>query len=91
MAGAGDPSARPTALGTDDALGLVRPTVGIRVDVLLEKPDREVPAELDGPLFALVEGHELVLVLGIEHQIGGGRGVVEPSLAKSRWGIVGLR
>jgi hypothetical protein len=59
--------------------------------VLLEKPDGEVTAEFDGPLFALVEGHELVLVLGIEHQIEGGRGVVEPSLAKRRLGIVRLR
>jgi hypothetical protein len=83
--------ARATTLGTNDALGLVRPDLGIEVDVLLEQPDREVTAQFDGPLFPLVEGHELILVLGIEHQVEGSGGVGQPALAKGLVGLVGLR
>ena len=57
--------------------------------MLLEEPDREVTAEFDGPLFPLVEGHELILVLGIEHQVEGGCGVGEPALAKGLLAIIG--
>jgi hypothetical protein len=59
------------------------------VDVLLEKPDREVPIEFDGPLCSLVESHERILVSGIEDQVEGG-GVGKPALAKGLLGIVGL-
>jgi hypothetical protein len=83
--------ARATTLGTNDALGLVRPNFGIDVDVLLEQPDREVTAQFDGPLFPLVEGHELILVLGIEHQVEGSGGVGQPALAQGLVGLVGLR
>jgi hypothetical protein len=57
--------------------------------VLLEEPGREVTAEFDGPLLPLVEGHELILALGIEHQIEGSCGVSEPSLAQGLLGILG--
>jgi hypothetical protein len=90
FARAGDPSARAAALGTDDVLGLVRPGLRIGVDVLLEQPGREVTAEFDGPLLPLVEGHELILVPGIEHQVEGGSGVGEPALSKGRVGVLGL-
>jgi hypothetical protein len=83
--------ARATTLGTNDALGLVRPDLGIEVDVLLEQPDREVTAQFDGPLFPLVEGHELILILGIEHQVEGSGGVGQPALAKGLVGLVGLK
>jgi hypothetical protein len=83
--------ARATTLGTNDALGLVAPDLGIDVDVLLEQPDREVTAQFDGPLFPLVEGHELILVPGIEHQVEGSGGVDQPALAKGLVGLVGLR
>jgi hypothetical protein len=86
---ASDPSARATTLGTDDALRLVGLDCGIDVDVLLEQPDREVPAECDGALLPLVEGHELILILGIDRQVEGGCGMGEPALAKDLVGIVG--
>jgi hypothetical protein len=69
--------------------GLVRPDRGVGVEVLLEEPGREVTAEFDSPLLPLIEGHELTLTSGIEHQIEGGRGVSEPALAESLLGIVG--
>jgi hypothetical protein len=59
--------------------------------VLLEEPDREVTAQFDGPLFPLVEGHELILVLGIEHQVEGRCGVGEPALAQGLVGVIGWR
>jgi hypothetical protein len=90
FARAGDPSARATALGTDDGLGLVGAGPGIGVDVLLEQPGREVAAEFDGPLLPLVKGDELILVSGVEHQVEGGCGVGQPALAKGRAGALGL-
>src|SRR5262249_49654721 len=82
-------SARPTALGTEDVRRLPRPDLGVGIEVLLEEPDREVTAEFDGPLFPLVQGHELILASGIEHQIEGGCGVSEPAMAKGLLGIIG--
>jgi hypothetical protein len=90
FARAGDPSARATALGTDDGLGLVGAGPGIDADMLLEQPGGEVPAELDGPLLPLVKGDELILVLRIEHQVEGGCGVGQPALAKSCAWVLGL-
>jgi hypothetical protein len=69
--------------------GLVGPDPGVSIEVLLEEPDREVSAEFDGPLFPLIEGHELILASRIEHQIEGGCGVGEPSLAKRLLRIAG--
>jgi len=91
FARAGDPSARATALGTDDGLGLIGSGPGIGVDVLLEQPGGEVAAQLDGPLLPLVEGDELILVSGIEHQVEGGSGVGQPAPAQDRAGVLGLR
>jgi hypothetical protein len=67
-----------------------RPSLGVHIEVLLEKPGREIPAEFDSPLFPLIEGHELILVLWVEHQVEGGRGVGEPALAKGFSRSVGL-
>jgi hypothetical protein len=91
LARAGDPSARAAALGTDDGLRLIGAGPGIGVDVLLEQPGRQVAAELDGPLLPLIEGDELILVSGIEHQVEGGCGVGQPALAKGRAAVLGLR
>jgi hypothetical protein len=90
FARAGDPSARATALGADDGPGLVGSGPGIGVDVLLEQPGRQVAAEFDGPLLPLVEGDELILVSGIEHQVEGGCGVGQPAPAQGRAGVLGL-
>src|SRR5205807_8425750 len=58
-----------TALGTGG--GLVRGWggLGIGIDVLLQEPGGEILSELAGSFFALVEGDELVLDLGVEHQV----------------------
>ena len=50
--------------------------------MLLEEPGGEIAAEFPGPFFALVEGDELVLVVGAEHQVESGGGVAEPALAE---------
>jgi hypothetical protein len=57
--------------------------------VLLEQPSRLVAAEFDGPLLSLVEGGELILVSGIEHQVEGGCGVGQPALAQGRVIVLG--
>jgi hypothetical protein len=43
------------------------------MDVLLKEPD--------GPVFPTVEGHELIQILGIAHQVEG-RGAGKPTPAK---------
>jgi hypothetical protein len=48
----------------------------------LQEPGGQVTAELAGTLLALVEGDELVLILGIKHQVESGGGVGEEALAK---------
>jgi hypothetical protein len=65
--------------------------VGVRVggDVLLEEPSGQVASEFAGAPFALVEGDELFLALGIEHQLEGGLGVGEPAAAKGLACILG--
>ena len=40
-------------------------------DVRREEPDHEVRNQPDGPLFPMVEGHELVLILRMAHQVEG--------------------
>jgi hypothetical protein len=90
FARAGDPSARASALGTDDGLGLVGAGLRIDADMLLEQPGGEITAELDGPLLSLIKGDELILVLRIEHQVEGGCGLGQPALAKGRARIHGL-
>lgn len=88
FARAGGPSARATTLGAEDVRGPLRSNGGVGVEVLLEEPGREVTTEFDGPLLPLVEGHELILASGIEHQIEGGRGVSKPAPAESLLGII---
>ena len=50
--------------------------------MLREEPDREVTEEPDGPLFPTVQGHELILILRIAHQVEGRYGTGEPTPAK---------
>ena len=80
--GAGDLLTGPAALGTDGGLWLGGAGLGVGVDVLLEEPSGQVAAEFADALLALLEGDELFLVVGVEHQIEGGRGVGEPAPAK---------
>ncbi len=49
---------------------------GVGVDLLLEEPGGQVPPEFAGTLLPLVEGEELILEFGADHEIEGGRGVV---------------
>jgi hypothetical protein len=48
----------------------------------LQEPGGQVAAEFAGALLALVEGDELVLILGIEPQVGGGGGRREEALTE---------
>lgn len=56
-----------------------RSGLGIGVDVLLQEPGGQILSEFVGPLFALIEGDELVLERRIEHQVKGGGGLLEPA------------
>jgi hypothetical protein len=47
-----------------------------------QEPSGQVTPQFAGPLLALVERDELVLVLGIEHQVESGGGVREETLAE---------
>jgi hypothetical protein len=63
---------------------------GIGVEVLLEQPVDEVGAEFLGALLTLIEGDELVLVNGVEHEVVGGSGKGEETLAAGVGVTVGL-
>jgi hypothetical protein len=54
----------------------------VRVGMLLDEPGGEVAAEVEGPQLALIEGHQVGLVVGVEHQVKGGGGVAEPAAAE---------
>lgn len=53
----------------------------VGVGVLLEEPADEVFAHFVGPLLALVEGDELVLIGGVEKEVVSGRSVDEELLS----------
>jgi hypothetical protein len=46
--------------------------------VLLEEPGGELAGQRAGAALALVEGDESVLLVGVEHQLEGGLGLLEP-------------
>jgi hypothetical protein len=50
--------------------------------VLLEEPGGQIASQLAGAFLALVEGDELVLVFGAEHEVEGGGGMAEPASAE---------
>jgi len=54
----------------------------VGVDMLLEQPGDQIPPQVDGPFLTLIEGDELVLVFGAEHQVEGGAAVAEETLAE---------
>jgi hypothetical protein len=54
------------------------PRGGILGDVLLEQPGGELAGQRAGAALALVEGDEPVLLVGVEHQLEGGLGLLEP-------------
>ena len=55
------------------------PGVGVGVGVLLQQPGAQVAAQLQGTPLPLVEGDEVGLVVGVEHQVEGGSGVGQPA------------
>jgi hypothetical protein len=65
--------------------------LGVGVGVLLEDPDGQVAAEFAGTLLALVEGDELVLRGGVEHQVEGGGGMGQPTSTQLGTAGVGTR
>ena len=89
----GDPPLRQWLVGFGEAVaGLLlsawatravlwlRAERGLGVDVLLEEPGGQVLPKLAGTSLTLIEADELVLVLGAEHEVEGGGGMVEPAL-----------
>jgi hypothetical protein len=50
--------------------------------VLLEEPGGQVLPQFAGALLTLVEGDELALVFGSEHEVEGGGGMAEPAAAE---------
>ena len=72
----------PAALGAGRCLCQVWTGLSIGVDVLLEEPGGQITSQLAGAFLALVEGDELVLVFGAEHEVEGGGGMAEPALTE---------
>jgi len=54
----------------------------VGVEVLLQQPGLEVIDGFTGAGLALVEGGEVRLMLGVEHEVEGGAGIREPLLAE---------
>jgi hypothetical protein len=82
LIGLGDPSTGPATFGAERRAGLGGARLSVSVGVLLDEPGGEVSAEVVSTQLALVEGHQVGLVVGVEHQIKGGGGVAEPAAAK---------
>jgi hypothetical protein len=57
--------------------------------VALQEPEGQVAAEFTGPLLALVEGNQLVLILGVKHEVERGGSMGEEALAQFL--VTGLR
>lgn len=72
----------PAALGAGRCLWRVGAGLSVGVDVLLEEPGGQIASQFAGAFLALVEGDELVLVFGAEHEVEGGGGMAEPALAE---------
>jgi hypothetical protein len=51
---------------------------GVLGDALLDEPGGELARQRAGALLPLVEGDESVLLIGVEHQLEGGLGLLEP-------------
>jgi hypothetical protein len=51
---------------------------GILGDVLLDQPGGELAGQRAGAALPLIEGDEPVLLVGVEHQLEGGLGLLEP-------------
>jgi hypothetical protein len=47
-------------------------------DMLLDQPGGELAGQRAGAPFPLIEGDELILLIGIEHQLEDGLGLLEP-------------
>jgi hypothetical protein len=54
----------------------------VGVGVLLEQPGDQVVSQFAGSILTLLEGNQLVLVLGVEHQIKGSGGVPQKPLSE---------
>src|SRR5262245_63839840 len=62
--------------------------------MLLDQPGGQVAAQFAGAGLALIEGHQVGLVVGVEHQIKGSGGMGQPAAAQvlarvggGRWGV----
>jgi hypothetical protein len=70
------------AVGAVDGFFGRRAGVGVGIEVLLQQPGLEAIDGFTGACLALVEGGEVGLMLGVEHEVEGGPGVREPLLAE---------
>ena len=82
LVGPGEAMSGPAALGAGRCLGRVGAGLSVGVNVLLEEPGGQIASQFAGAFLALVEGDELVLVLGAEHEVEGGAAVAEETLTE---------
>jgi hypothetical protein len=52
-------------------------------DVLFEEPGNHFLGQGTGPFLALIEGNQLVLLVGIKHEFENGFGLLEPLLTET--------
>jgi hypothetical protein len=82
LAGRGPPLGRLTTARTRDRW--VRgPAGGVLGGVLFEEPSGQFLGQGGGALLALVEGDQLILLVGIEHEFKDGLGLLEPLPAEA--------
>ena len=82
MVGLGEAASGSAAFGADWGRLPVGMGLCVGVDMLLEQPGDQIPPQVDGPFLTLIEGDELVLVFGAEHQVEGGAAVAEEARAE---------
>jgi hypothetical protein len=82
LVGFGEAVACPATLGATRCRWGVGAGLCLGVDVLLEEPGGQILPQFAGPLLTLVEGDELVLIFGSEHEVEGGGSMAEPALAE---------
>jgi hypothetical protein len=67
LIGLSDPSTGLATSGAERRAGRVGASLAVGVGVLLDEPGGEVSAEVESTRLALVEGHQVDLVVGVEH------------------------
>ena len=94
LVGFGEAVACSATLGATRCRWGVGAGLRLGVDVLLEEPGGQILPQFAGPLLTLVEGDELVLIFGSEHEVEGGgtqpipaESLLAPSGASASFGL----